>query len=356
MINTRSKPLLLIGSVPLETAEEVFTQFGSPLGRYLAAMPDGEIGIRRMWISRVHFQVLAIHPDIEVLRRPQLEDGAERLSPRDAADAWHFRVRTGVTRVRFDQPGWRLGYAREAINDYFVFRTLRDKGVLPTDLRFQVSVASVSSAMPPRIFANLSDMEIVREGYEEALRAEVLKIVEKIPAGDLAIQWDCATEVHDAYGAAAPLPPEGGIERNLGQFARLCPQIPTEVEIGVHLCFGTLGGWPRFAPADLSKTVELANRIIEVAGRPVSWMHLPVLDRSDDAFFAPLAKLRPQGARIYLGVIHNMSRYAARVAMARRYCKDFGVAAFCGFGRMSPSEMPQVLADHLRAAELHSSH
>lgn len=352
MTTHAAKPLLLVGSVPLETAEEVFTQFGGTLGRYLGAMPDGEVGIRRQWISRVHYQVLAIHPDIEVLRRPRLENGVERLSPRDAEDAWKFRVRPGVNRIRFDLPGWRLGYARDAVNDYFVFRTLREKGILPPDLRFQVSLASASSAMAPRIFDTPADMEILREGYEHALRAEALKIVEKIPHRDLAIQWDCATEVQEAHGAEPLLPAEGGIERNLGQFSRLCGPIPREVQLGVHLCFGTLGGWPRFAPEDLGRTVELANRIIEAAGRPIDWMHIPVLDRTDDAFFAPLAQLRPQGARIYLGVIHHMERYAARVAAARKYCKDFGVAAYCGFGRLSPGEMPQVLADHLRAAEL----
>lgn len=352
MTLSRSAPLLLIGSVPLETAEAVFDQFGTPLGRYLASMPDGEVGIRRHWISRLHYQVLAIHPDIEVLRRPRLDDGVERLSPRDASDAWHFRVRPGVTRIRFDQPGWRLGYAREAIGSYFMFRTLREQGRLAPDLRFQVCLASAVSAMAPRIFASIADMEIVREGYEEALRTEVLNIVEQIPAKDLAIQWDCATETQDAYGAAPPLPSEGGIERSLGQFARLCPIIPPEVSIGVHLCYGTLGGWPRFAPSDLSLTIELANRIVESAGRPMTWMHIPILDRTDDAFFAPLAGLRPQGARIYLGVIHNMERYGQRVALARKYFKDFGVAAFCGFGRMSPGELPQVLKDHLNAVEL----
>ncbi len=59
-----------------------------------------------------------------------------------------------------------------------------------------------------------------------------------------------------------------------------------------------------------------------------------MLDRSDDAFFAPLAKLRPGTTRIYLGVIHNMERFPERVATARRYLPDFGLAAYCGLGRV----------------------
>jgi molybdate transport system substrate-binding protein len=51
--------LHLVGSIPLDTPQEVFETFGAPLAKYLVAMPDGEVGPRRHWISRVHYQVLA---------------------------------------------------------------------------------------------------------------------------------------------------------------------------------------------------------------------------------------------------------------------------------------------------------
>lgn len=50
-----SKDLLLVGSIPLDTVEDVFGQFGRTLGGYLMSLPDGEIGLRRHWISRVHY-------------------------------------------------------------------------------------------------------------------------------------------------------------------------------------------------------------------------------------------------------------------------------------------------------------
>ena len=43
-------------------------------------------------------------------------------------------------------------------------------------------------------------LERVKPGYEAALAAEIAKIVEKIPAADLALQWDLAQEVIDLYG------------------------------------------------------------------------------------------------------------------------------------------------------------
>jgi hypothetical protein len=324
-----SGELLLVGSIPLDTPREVFETFGAPLGRYLFSMPDGEVGPRPA-------------PD---------QDGVERQFPRNAADAWWFRVKEGVTQVRFGDPGWRLGFARDAINSYFVFSVLKEKGILPPHLRFQVSIPMVNSTLPPRLFPNVTDLEKIRPGYEAATRAEIATIVDKIPAKELAIQWDCSTEVQDSYGDIPGFPLEGAIERNLTEVRNLSPHIPSDVALGYHFCFGTLGGWPRFQPDDLGQAVRLANGFVAASGRRVDWIHIPVLDRSDDAFFAPLKELKPQGARVYLGAIHNMARLKARLAAARRYLPEFGLAAYCGFGRLPASELPRVLADHLDAVE-----
>jgi hypothetical protein len=345
--------LHLVGSVPLDTPQEVFETFGAPLGKYLFSMPDGEVGPRRHWISRVHYQVLAAHPELEIVQRPAPdENGVERQYPRNAADAWHFRVRPGVKEVRFGDPGWRLGYARDALNSYFVFRVMKERGVLPRHLRFQVSIPMVNSVLPPRIFPDQADLGKIRPGYATATRAEIATIIAKIPHDELALQWDCSTELQDAYGGIPGHPREGAIERNLDEVRALSPNIPDAVALGYHFCFGTLGGWPRFVPDDLGQAVKLANAFVAASGRRVDWIHLPVLDRSDDAFFAPLAQLAPQGARVYLGAIHNLGTFAQRLAAARKFLPEFGLGAYCGFGRLAPSELPGVLADHLKAAEL----
>lgn len=345
------KDVLLVGSIPFDTPEEVFREFGTPLGSALKAMPDGEVGPRKHWISRIHYQVLSGHPELETVQRPAPDNGVERLFPRNAADAWWFKVKDGVERVRFGDPGWRIGYARDAINSYFVFKTLREKGELAKHLRFQVSLASVNSALPPRIFPNKADIAKIRPGFTEALAAEVDTIVKHIPNSDLAIQWDCSTEVQDAYGAVQGFSADKAIERNTAQFRILSPRIPETVELGYHFCFGTLGGWPRFAPADLSATVQLANAVVEASGRRVDWIHIPVLPGVKESFFAPLKDLRSRGARVYLGVIHHMDDFKERIALARKYLPEFGLAAYCGFGRISPAEMPSVLNEHLQAIE-----
>jgi hypothetical protein len=347
-----SADLLLVGSIPYDTAEDVFKNFGRPLGAFLRTIPDGEVGPRTHWISRIHYQVFALHPDLEIVQRPALENGAARVNPRNAGESWLFKVRDGVTKIRFGDPGWRLGYARDALNSYFVFKTLRDKGELRKGLKFQVSIASPNSAAPPRLFPKAGDCEILREAYQVAVADEIATICARIPHEDLAIQWDCSTEVQDAYGAVAGLPKEGAVERNIAQMRVLSPSIPETVGLGYHLCFGTLGGWPRFAPTDLSATVDLANGMIEASGRRVDWMHIPALDSLDDAFYSPLAHLRPRGAKIYLGMVHHMDSFEKRLAIARGFLPEFGLAAYCGLGRTPPSGLPEILAEHERAAQI----
>ena len=210
--------LLLVGSIPLDTPKDVFETFGAPLGRYLSAMPDGEVGPRSHWISRIHYQVLAAHPELEVLAHPRPDNGIERQFPHDNSDRWQFKVRDGVERVRFGDPGWRLGFARDAVNSYFVFQTLREQGVLPRHLRFQVSMPMVNSALPPRVFPVEGDLDKIKPGFEAALRAEVAKMVEKIPAKDSRhpvglrdrgsgrLRGDCATAAHRRAGERSERP------------------------------------------------------------------------------------------------------------------------------------------------------
>ena len=212
-------------------------------------------------------------------------------------------------------------------------------------LRFQIALPSVNSAVPPRIFRDPDDVAIVRAGLEVAMAEEIATIVERIPAEDLAIQWDCTTEMQDAYSGD-----EGAIARNLAALARLSPLVPERAGLGYHLCFGTLGGWPRFGPDHLAGAVRTANALVAGSGRRVDWLHVPTLDRTEDGYYAALAGLEPRGARVYLGLIHNMARFPERLAAARKALPDFGLAAYCGLGREPLSASDRVLADHLRAA------
>ena len=288
--------VLLVGSIPLDTPEQVFRDFGKPLGAALKTMPDGEVGPRKHWISRIHYQVLSGHPELETVQRPAPENGVERLFPRNAArQHGGSRSRTASSASASATPAGASATRATPSTPISCSRRCARRASLPKHLRFQVSLASVNSALPPRIFPNKADIAKIRPGFTDALAAEVDTIVKHIPNDDLAIQWDCSTEVQDAYGAVPGYSADGAIERNVAQFRILSPRIPESVELGYHFCFGTLGGWPRFAPADLSATVDLANAIIEASGRRVDWIHIPVLP--DVGGVVLRAAEEPQAAR-----------------------------------------------------------
>jgi hypothetical protein len=364
-----ARELLLVGSIPLDTAEEVFRIVGGPLGPYLAYVPDGELGERRYWIDGLGYRVLNGHPDLEQVKRPAPDaNGVEQWRPQGLHDEFQFRVKPGVAQVRFGDPGWRLGYTRDALASYFVFKTMKKEGVIPRDVRFQVCLPLSYSAVTS-FFRDPADHARIVPGITDALTAEVAKMVEKIPPGDLAIQWDMAVENRYVEGVLA----RDGADAARREAARLtaparaiCAAIPAGVALGYHSCFGTLDGWPSRQPRDLTGTLMLLNAAAEASGRQVDFLHFPTLGTAEDAFFAPLAELRTDGARVYVGAIHEMhdaSGLKRQLAAARKYLGDFGIAAPCGFGRAperpgkllpgAAAATPEaIVAGHLRALEI----
>ena len=71
--------------------------------------------------------------------------------------------------------------------------------------------------------------------------------------------------------------------------------------------------------------------------------------RCPGVLLAPLKNLKPRGARVISRGFHHMDGFKYRIAMARKFLPDFGVAGYCGFGRVPPAELPAVLKEHLQA-------
>ena len=368
-----NKDLLLVGSVPADTAEETFRALAPALGKWLPFIPDGEIGERQYWVDGFAYRVLNGHQDLETIKRPAPDEGGvERWKPRGLHDEFNFRVKPGVTQVQFGDPGWRLGYTRDAVNSYFVFKTLKKEGVIPSQLRFQVCLPLSYSAVAP-FFPDPADHARIVPGVTRAFRAEIEKLVEKIPPEELAIQWDLAVEnrylearlQRDGVAAAAM-----EAERMLAPAAEICPVIPEKVDLGYHSCFGTLNGWPSRQPASLEGTVLLLNASVAASGRKVDFLHFPTLGSAEESFFAPLAELNAGGARVYVGAIHHLhgpGGLRRQLELSKKYLKDFGIAAPCGFGRArerpgsllslkgpAPSDvmLGSIIADHVEAMKM----
>ena len=179
--------------------------------------------------------------------------------------------------------------------------------------------------------------------------------MEAVPPEDLALQWDVCYEVLDMEGVVAWFSGDAW-ERFTGPVARLTSQIPEDVLVGYHLCYGTFPEWPMYEARDMGVIVRMANHAVAESGRRVDWLHLAgprYLRSEDERFFAPLADLEPGDARVFLGIvlpIDGIPGLARRHRTASRFIDDFGVAMYCGFGRQPGRDGRETMEDHRAAA------
>jgi hypothetical protein len=357
-----SNELLFVGSLPCQTAEETFRTFGTEFGPYLAYLPDGEVGDRSYWNTFVAYKVLNGHPEIDLVRRPAPHaDGVENWKPRSRHDQFQFRVKPGVDKVRFGDPGWRLGYARDALNSYALFKLLKQQNILAKHLRFQVCIP-LTYSLTHYYFPPEDEPKIV-PGLNGALRDEVKKLVELIPANELAIQWDAVAEqkLIEAELAANNIESAKKTALQVMEPAQeVCSVIPRDAALGYHTCFGTLDGWPSRSPQSLMGPVLLANAAIECSGRPIDFFHIPTLGTASDEFFSPLSDLKANGARIYMGAIHHLhgpGGMSAQLRTIKKYLPEFGLGGACGFGRVPDhpgkiiSEDGRVIPDYIETIQ-----
>ena len=343
------------------------------MGNCLARIPDGETGYRSRYISHLADTVYAKHPDIVTITRPPPVDPdnpqewrrpGEDWVPRatDGSDLWKFALRKGVRILHIDT----LGYADAAVESYQVFCNLRDQGIIPAGVRFQVSLPAVADGMSLYVH-RFSDMRYFIPAYEKAMAADIRRMLEVIPAGDLAIQWDNVSSVleHEAKVTGHKLPVEipllarllmGSPDKRFRQILKtFAANVPPEVEFGIHFCYGDIGHKHIFEPRDLSVCVHLANEAVNHAGRKVNWVHMPApRDRKDDAYFQPLQNLSDT-PRLYLGLVHltdGVEGTGSRIEVAKKYKTEFGISTECGFGRRPPETILQLLEVHKQAAKL----
>ena len=221
LMQTMPKDLLLVGSIPLSSAEQVFRTCAETVGDLVDCLPDGEYDERIWWVNQQAWRVFHPHPDITTLKRPRPIDGVEQWKPVSVEDYWKFKLGDGVTELRFDN----LTYADAAIESYDDFRRLRDEKVIPRDVRFQVCVPMTNSAIDC-FFDDPDEYPILNAAYEDAMRREIERMVENIPPEDLVIQWDCCVEILDVEGLFPWTPAEDSFERNVDPFGHVTPAIP----------------------------------------------------------------------------------------------------------------------------------
>ncbi|HEY2205964.1 MAG TPA: hypothetical protein VGH99_15940 [Pseudonocardia sp.] len=337
--------LLLVGSLPTTSTDAALRSAADLFGDLVFALPDGETGPRAAWAGYEREQLVRPHPDIETVSVTESPTGV----PRHAYETPTFRIRAGVDTLRWDS--WpRID---EAIESYRRFRELRDGGVIPAHLRFQVGLPFPTSGLSGLKEDFTADYPTAGAGYEELAGRELRRLASAIPPEDLAIQWDVCYEVLDLEGVLA-WTSDGAWDRFAGPVTRLTRQIPEETLVGYHLCYGTFPDWPMYEARDMALLVRMANFAVAESGRTVDWLHLAgprYLRSEDERFVAPLADLDVGGTRVFLGIVlpvDGVPGLLRRKATASRYLDDFGLAMYCGFGRQPGLDGEETMREHRR--------
>jgi hypothetical protein len=349
--NTMTQPqgAHLVGSVNFDDAERTMRTASKILGGRIKRLPDGEVGARFHWIL---FQpdMLATTPGIErVGDHPIMVKGI---------DARPVRVADGVDAGTLEFGP--LGYASAALESYGIFTRLRAEGVIAPDVKFQVSLPTPVAVVAA--FFPAEQRALVEPAYRDALYRELDEILEAIPHEDLAIQWDNAVEFQiieqvEYRGKSAVAPWWGDLWDGLtARSAQNAAQVPADVEVGFHLCYGDVGETHFVEPADTANLVRFANALFAASARPITWLHLPVpIERDDDAYFAPLGALElPAETELYVGVVHREDSEPGarrRIETALRHLPRFGVATECGMGRAPAGTTEDILRTHAAVAE-----
>src|SRR5271163_3237281 len=171
----------LVGSVPLPSAEAVFTRVSEILGTAIRRIPDGETGERLGWIGWQH-RKLAGNGWLRVV------GGDVAYYEEDRRPLYEITPGTPDGDIVFLD----LGYATAAKASYQEFAALKRAGGIDAALRFQVSLptplAIVASFIAP------AAQSAVEKALEARMLAELGEITAFVPPSELAIQWDVAVE------------------------------------------------------------------------------------------------------------------------------------------------------------------
>src|SRR5580692_4238267 len=153
--------MLLVGSLPADSADHAFRSGAELFGDLVFALPDGETGPMGGWVSFERERLIRPSDDVIVVSETESPTGL----PRHAYETPVFTVRKGVERVKLG-PWPRIDVA---IESYGLFRELRDSGVIPAHLRFQIGLPFPSSAMNAFKANFAEDYPKAEAGYEDLI-------------------------------------------------------------------------------------------------------------------------------------------------------------------------------------------
>ncbi len=341
------------GSVNLPDAESVMREISARIPSGVRRMTDGETGERNYWI---HFQIRKFEamPEFELVSKLQVYDTED-----EAPAMPQLRFAPGASADTVQWPN--LGYADAYTESYEVFRRLQDEGAIPENVRFQMQyptpLAGVAGAFAPE------ELPALIASYGAALFADLDRALATIPHDRCAVQWDVAFEFGGLEGSFGPAVP---LDQVAPALIACIDQVPDDVPVGMHLCYGDYGHQHFVQPQSLAMQVAVVNALTAGARRPLDFVSFTVPQARDDAdYFAPLRDLQaPAETELYFALVpyHPDDQAAgtadrqgahidATLAQSAAGARGWGVCTECGMGRVKAGEVPRLLDLHREILE-----
>jgi hypothetical protein len=336
------------GSVNLTDAGSVMREIVARVPSGLRRIPDGETGDRGNWIF-FQMQRFLESPVLGPAQPLHAADGDYEQLPQ-------LRLADGVDPAEMRWPD--LGYAEAYLGSYETFSALREEGVIPSGVRFQVEyptpLASIGGYIVPE------QQQALLGSYERAMFADLDRLLAAIPHDEVAVQWDVAVEFGILEESFVP----GGaqaFDAVVAGLVRCVDTVPADVPVGLHLCYGDYGHEHFKQPESLALQVRVLNAVSAAAGRTVSFVSFTVPQyQREESYFAPLAGLAtgPDTELNFALVPYHPADQApgttgdqvrlidAALAASPAGSRAWGICTECGMGRAGREEVPGLLDLH----------
>ena len=336
------------GSVNLPDAETVMREISSRIPQGVRRMTDGETGDRNYWI-RFQTQKFEAMPEFETVSVGQAYETAP-----DAPSMPQLRLTEDASAEAINWPN--LGYADAYTESFATFERMRNEGTIPADVRFQMQYPTPLASMAGTIAAE--DQPKVGPSYEQALFADLDTALERLPHDRIAVQWDVAVEFGALEGAMGPAIPIDQIAPGL---VRCLERVPTDVPVGMHLCYGDYGHQHFKQPESLQMQVDLVNAVTSGAQRPLNFVSFTVPQgRNDSAYFEPLGSLTTgDDTELYFALVpyhpddqtsgttaEQIEHIDAALINSPAGPRHWGICTECGMGRVDGPDVPRLLDLH----------
>jgi hypothetical protein len=331
------------GGVNLADAESVMREIATRVPAGVRRIPDGETGPRQQWIF---FQLE------KFWQTPGLEQAAatDKLAP-GYEQMPKVRLADGAEP---DDVAWpNLGYADAYLESFETFQRLRDEGVIPSGVRFQVEYPTPLASINGWIVRE--DQDRLEPSYERALFADLDRLLAAIPHDDVAVQWDVAVEFAILDGGFEATEAQT-FDRVVERLARCIERVPADVPAGLHLCYGDYKHQHFKQPESLEQQVLVSNAVSSHTARPVNWIAFTVpQDRCDESFFEPLSSLAlSSDTEIYLALVPyhpadqkpGTTEEQVRLIDRNLTATEWGICTECGMARAERDDVPALLDLH----------